>query len=103
MLCCRVQPFWATAHTTLVLQASRQLQRLNIEPELQHKLRHKGLTVAKDVLLLSSFELVELLDISHVEAKSILSAISSAVVPQPGQVASHTDTQSSEVLLKRQN
>lgn len=67
------------------MQANRQVQRLQLPPILQEKLRQKGFFTVKDVLILSAFELMEILDVAEEDAAHLLKAISCAAfqVPQP--------------------
>ena len=53
---------------------------------MHEKLRQKGFFAAKDVLILSPFELMEVLDIHEEDAVALLQSVSRATVPAPGTV-----------------
>lgn len=61
---------------------------MQLAPEFQAKLRLKGFFSAKDVLTLSSFELMEVLDITNEEAALLLAGVGSLVAPAKKKASS---------------
>lgn len=62
-------------------QANRSLLRLDLDPLLSQLLRTHNLTTARDVLLLSSMDLMELLGLTECQALELTLAVSAHITP----------------------
>lgn len=65
----------------VLLQASRALQRMNIDPIILQKLTNRRLFTARDILIATHLELVEALDIPFQAAEELLLYVCNQIAP----------------------
>ncbi len=78
-----------------LLQASRALQRMNIDPAILQKLTNRRLFTARDLLITTHLELVETLDIPFLAAEELLLYVCNQISPASSTVRSPCPTTSS--------
>ena len=70
----------------VLVQASRALQRMNIDPTILQKLTNRRLFTAKDLLIATHLELVEALDIPFQAAEELLLYVCNQIAPASSTV-----------------
>ena len=63
--------------------ASRQLSRLNLDPELASRLASHSILTVRDLYARTSFDLVELLDLPTDVVQALLQQVAQAIIPAP--------------------
>ncbi len=77
------------------MQASRALQRMNIDPTILQKLTNRRLFTARDLLIATHLELVEALDITFQAAEELVLCVCNQIAPISSTVRSPRPTTSS--------
>jgi tartrate dehydratase beta subunit/fumarate hydratase class I family protein len=70
----------------VLLQASRALQRMSIDPTILQKLTNRRLFTARDLLIATHLELVEALDIPFQAAEELLLYVCNQIAPASSTV-----------------
>lgn len=70
----------------VLLQASRALQRISIDPTILQKLTNRRLFTARDLLIATHLELVEALDIPFQAAEELLLYVCNQIAPASSTV-----------------
>lgn len=76
----------ASHHLPRRLQATRQLARMGLPPELAARLAQRSLTTARDLFGKTLLDLVELLDLPYHTVRQILHEVAARITPQPQTV-----------------
>lgn len=71
-------------------QATRQLARMGLPPELAARLAARNLVTARDLFARTLLDLVELLDLPYEAVRAILRDVAVRIVPQPQSVRRRT-------------
>lgn len=79
----------------VLVQASRALQRMNIDPTILQKLTNRRLFTARDLLIATHLELVEALDITFQAAEELVLCVCNQIAPISSTVRSPRPTTSS--------
>ncbi|KAK9807879.1 hypothetical protein WJX72_011994 [[Myrmecia] bisecta] len=63
--------------------AARALQRMQLQPAVLQRLSERNITTARDLLLSTHIDLVEVLDLNPDEVERLVQHVSSTIIPQP--------------------
>ncbi len=85
---------------SVLLQASRALQRMNIDSTILQKLTNRRLFTARDLLIATHLELVEALDIPFQAAEELLLYVCNQIAPASSTVRTPRPTTSNANLTQ---
>ena len=83
---CKTTCCCVTGDTQRIVQATRALQRMSIDPAVLQRLANKRLFTAKDLLIATQLELVEALDIPFRAVEELVLHVSTHIAPQTSTV-----------------